>query len=204
MGHDFSKPYPVQLRGSALACKVFESLGWQVHCDGLPTKQGVLVVYPHTSNWDFVLLILAKWAVGLDLKFWGKDSLFRLPILGVWLRWLGGVPVQRESPHGIVGSMVRTMAHCKANDTYMWLALTPEGTRKWTSGWRSGFYQVALGAQVPLGICSVNFSEKTVQVSQFYTLSGDVQADMLRIAQAFDGATGKHPAQAAPIRLIEK
>ena len=201
---DFSRPHPVHQQGSKLARKLFEGLGWRVAFDGLPARQGVLIVYPHTSNWDFFVLILAKWAVGLPLKFWGKHSLFSLPVLGTWLRWLGGVPVDRSAPHGAVGDMVRTIGKHRESDAYFWLALTPEGTRKWTSGWRSGFYQVAVGADVPLGTCSVNYREKTVVVSRFYKLSGDVQADMQRVAQAFVGAVGKHAAQAAPIHIIEK
>jgi 1-acyl-sn-glycerol-3-phosphate acyltransferase len=192
------------VQGSTLAQKLFAALGWRIAFDGLPARQGVLIVYPHTSNWDFIILILAKWAVGLPLKFWVKDSLFTLPVLGTWLRWLGGVPVDRKSAHGIVGDMVRALDQCRARDAYFWLALTPEGTRKWIRGWRSGFYQVALGAGVPLGTCCVNFNKKTVVVSRFYTLSGDVQADMQRIAQAFRDAVGKHSDQAAPILMIEK
>ena len=204
MVDDFSRPHPVQLQGSALGRKLLEVLGWRIAFDGLPARQGVLIVYPHTSNWDFFVLILAKWTVGFSLKFWGKHSLFALPVLGSWLRWLGGVPVDRNAPHGVVGDMVRTIVKHRESDAYFWLALTPEGTRKWTTGWRSGFYQVALGAGVPLGTCCVNYSERIVVVSRFYKLSGDVQADMLRVAQAFDGAVGKHAAQAAPIHIIEK
>ncbi len=204
MADDFSSPHPVRLQGNALARALFAALGWRVVINGLPSRQGVLVVYPHTSNWDFVYLIIAKWAVGLPLKFWAKDSLMTIPLLGHWLRWLGAVPVDRNAPHGVVGEMVRTMEQNRARDTFFWLALTPEGTRKWTPGWRSGFYQVALGAGVPLGICSVNFPARQVVVSEFYRLSGDIDADMRHIAQAFQDAIGKHPAQAAPIRLIEK
>jgi 1-acyl-sn-glycerol-3-phosphate acyltransferase len=204
MVDDFPRPHPVQLQGSAVARSLFEALGWRIAYEGLPARQGVLIVYPHTSNWDFFILLLAKWVVGLPLKFWVKDSLFGLPVLGSWLRWLGGVPVERTSPHGIVGEMVRTLEQYRARDAFFWLALTPEGTRKRTAGWRSGFYQVALGAGVPVGTCCVNFRDKTVVVSHFYKLSGEVQADMQRIAQAFHGAVGKHATQAAPIHMIEK
>jgi 1-acyl-sn-glycerol-3-phosphate acyltransferase len=201
---DFPRPHPVQVEGNSLARTLFEALGWRIAFDGLPARQGVLIVYPHTSNWDFFVLILAKWVVGLPLKFWVKESLFALPVLGRWLRGLGGVPVARGSPQGIVGGMVRTLDQCRASDVFFWLALTPEGTRQRTAGWRSGFYQVALGAGVPLGTCCVNFREKTVVVSRFYQLSGDVQADMARIVQAFHGAVGRHAAQASPIHMIEK
>lgn len=201
---DFAKPHPVQLRGSRAARGLLGLLGWQVRFEGLPARQGVVVVYPHTSNWDFVVLLLAKWAVGFDLKFWGKDSLFRIPVFSAWLRWLGGVPVNRRAAQGMVGSMVQTLQQSKASGEPFWLALAPEGTRKWTPGWRSGFYRVAVQAQVPLGICSVHFGKKQIDVTQFITLSGDVAADFARIQQALQDAQGKHPSQAAPIQLIEK
>jgi len=192
------------MQGNALARTLFGWLGWKIHFEGLPGRQGVLIVYPHTSNWDFFILILAKWAVGLPVKFWGKDSLFKLPLIGRWMRWVGGVPVERHAKQGAVGAMTRNLNEAKKADTFFWLALAPEGTRKWLPGWRSGFYQVAVRAQVPLGICCVNFPQKTVWVNRFLNLSGQPSDDMQRIAQALTGAVGKHPAQAAPIQLIEK
>lgn len=204
MADDYERPHPVQLRGNSVAGGVLALLGWQVRIDGLPALQGVLIAYPHTSNWDFVFLLLVKWSVGLPVKFWGKESLFALPVMGHCMRWLGGVPVRRGAPQGAVGEMVRTMQQSRAVDGMFWLALSPEGTRKKTAGWRSGFYQVALGAEVPLGVCCVNYADKTVNVSHFFRLSGDVAADMQRIAGALAGAAGKRAELATPIQMIEK
>ena len=100
---------PVQLRGSVLARALLRLAGWRVRFDGLPASQGVAIVYPHTSNWDFPLGILAKWSIGIPVSFWGKDALCKLPLFGRWLRWLGGVPVDRSSHHGIVGAMAESM-----------------------------------------------------------------------------------------------
>lgn len=201
---DFPAPHPVQLQGSALAGVLLRGLGWRVHMHGLPSHQGVVVVYPHTSNWDFFILLLAKWALGLPVKFWGKDSLFALPLVGRWLRWLGGVPVNRSAPQGMVGAMVRNMAQARALDAFFWLALAPEGTRKWTPGWRSGFYRVATAAGVPIGVCSVNYPAKTIELRHFFRPTGQASADMPRIAQALRQAVGKNAAQAAPITILEK
>ena len=197
-------PMRTQLRGSKLAARLFAWLGWQLHFDGLPGKQGVLLVYPHTSNWDFVYLLLAKWAIGIPVRFWGKHTLFRIPLFGIWLRWLGGMPVQRHLKQGAVAQMAQSMVASKDTDRFFWLALSPEGTRRWTPGWRSGFYRVALAAQVPIGICCVNFSAKRVHVTEFLQLSGDTGQDLQRIAMALQGAVGKHPEQAAPIQLLER
>jgi 1-acyl-sn-glycerol-3-phosphate acyltransferase len=137
---------PVQLRGSRVARAALRLAGWQLDFNGLPARQGVAIVYPHTSNWDFVVGICAKWAIGIPVVFWGKDALFRVPVFGIWLRWLGGVPVDRGARHGMVGDMVRRMGEARARDDFFWLAWSPEGTRAWTPRWRSGFYQVAVGA----------------------------------------------------------
>ena len=90
----------MQLRGSTLARALLRLAGWRILFDGLPAAQGVAIVYPHTSNWDFVVGLLAKWGIGIPVTFWGKDSLFRIPLLGRWMRWVGGVPVDRASAHG--------------------------------------------------------------------------------------------------------
>lgn len=84
---------PVRLRGSRLARWALGLLGWRVQFDGLPAAQGVAVVYPHTSNWGFPVGLLAKWAIGLPVTFWAKDTLFAVPLFGRWLRSLAGVPV---------------------------------------------------------------------------------------------------------------
>ncbi len=204
MADDFARPHPVQLCGNRLAHRLLSLLGWQVRIEGLPALQGVLIAYPHTSNWDFIFLLLTKWAVGLPVKFWGKESLFKLPLMGTCMRWLGGVPVRRGAPQGAVGDMVRTLQQCRDNGRFFWLALSPEGTRKHSSGWRSGFYQVALLSGVPLGVCSVNYRLKTVDISHFIALSGDVASDMQRISEVLAGAIGKRAELAAPIQMIHK
>jgi 1-acyl-sn-glycerol-3-phosphate acyltransferase len=182
---------------------VLRAAGWKVFFEGLPAQQGVLVVYPHTSNWDFVVGIFAKWAIGIPVMFWGKDELFRVPVFGVWLRWLGGVPVNRTSPHGVTKEILRVFEERKARGEYFWLALAPEGTRKHIPGWRSGFYRATLGANVPLGLVSFDYGKRQVRVLDFIRLTGDEAADMARIAQSFEGVLGCNPANAAPIRLLD-
>ena len=192
---------PVQLRGSVLARALLRLAGWRVRFDGLPAAQGVAIVYPHTSNWDFPLGILAKWSIGIPVSFWGKDALFKLPLFGRWLRWLGGVPVDRSSHHGIVGAMAESMKAARAEGRFLWLALAPEGTRRHVEGWRSGFYHLALAAQVPLGLVRFDYVRREVEFRRFLQLSGDAAADMAAIAQGFDACEGRHPQQASPIRL---
>jgi 1-acyl-sn-glycerol-3-phosphate acyltransferase len=191
----------VQLQGSALARWLLGLVGWRVEFDGLPARQGVVIVYPHTSNWDFPIGLLAKWALGFPLSFWGKDSLFRLPLFGRWMRWIGGVPVDRKNPRGIVGQMVERMQGAKAQDQFCWLALAPEGTRSHTPHWRSGFYRVALQAGVPLGLAYFDYPQRVVSARRFIRLSGDVDADMAVIAGYLGHRRGRKHHLAAPVRL---
>jgi len=192
---------PIQLRGSTLARRLLGIAGWQVVFDGLPAKQGVLIVYPHTSNWDFVVGVLAKWAIGIPLAFWGKDSLFSVPLFGRWLRWIGGVPVDRTSPRGAVGEMVIRLYEARREDRFLWLALSPEGTRSYRDGWRSGFYQVALQAEVPLALAFFDYTERRVGVDSFIRLSGDAARDMAAIDARLGQRRGRKPQLAAPVRL---
>jgi 1-acyl-sn-glycerol-3-phosphate acyltransferase len=192
---------PVRLKGSALARAALGLAGWRLRFDGLPAMQGVAIVYPHTSNWDFVVGMLAKWGIGIPVTFWGKDTLFRVPLFGRWLRWLGGVPVDRSAPQGMVGQMTRELAAAKADGRFMWLALSPEGTRRYTDHWRTGFYHVALDAGVPLGLAYFDYRERVVAVEHFIMLTGDRAADLAEIARCLGHRQGSKPALAAPIRF---
>jgi len=196
-----SLPLTVPLQGSALARWMLRRLGWQLKFDGLPRRQGVLIVYPHTSNWDFIYAILAKWGIGIHVTFWGKDTLFRVPLFGRWLRWLGGLPVNRHSASGIVGPMVRELVAARAADRFMWLALSPEGTRSLKSSWRSGFYHVARDAGVPLGLAYLDYGRRVVGIEHFMILSGDMRKDMAQISATYSGVVGKRPAYTTPIQL---
>lgn len=160
------------------------------------------MVYPHTSNWDFPVMLLVKWAIGITVRFWAKDSLFRVPLLGRWLRHLGGVPVDRQSPQGAVGTMVSLMSEARAHDEICWLALAPEGTRRPSRGWRSGFYRVAVAAGVPVAVIGLDYSRKMVDISQFLNLTGQEEADYAQLAALLDGVTGRHAMLASPIRPL--
>ena len=199
----FHPPHPVRPQGSVLARKLLGVLGWRLQFEGLPTLQGVFVVYPHTSNWDFVFAVLAKWALGVQLNFWGKDTLFRVPLLGRWLRWLGGIPAVRNAPGGLVGQAIAELSAARRQERYCWLGLAPEGTRKRAAGWRSGFYQTALQADVPLCLVRLDFGRRELGATDFYRLSGHETADMAYIADSFAGVQGFQPQGASPIVLLK-
>ena len=192
----------VHFQGSKVAALALKALGWELCFNGLPGRQGVLVIYPHTSNWDFIIGILAKWAIGIPAVLWGKDSLFRIPLFGRFLRAQGGVPVVRHTPQGAVEQMIEQMKNACATGSYMWLALAPEGTRRRTAGWRSGFYRVAVACGVPVGLVFLDFGRKRVGMDSFWQLSGRPAADMQLMASRLAGVQGLRPQAAAPVTWL--
>lgn len=194
---------PLQLRGSAAARALLRLAGWRLLFDGLPAAQGVIVVYPHTSNWDFVWGMLTKWAVGVPVTFWGKAALFEVPLFGRWLRWVGGVPVVRDRPQGVVGQMVAAMRAAREQGRFLWLALAPEGTRGACAGWRSGFYRVAVDAGVPLALVKLDYGTHSVGVDSCWQLSGDMTADFALFERRYAACRGRRPELAGPVRPLE-
>lgn len=192
---------PVQFKGNALAYALMRMAGWRIDWSGLPARQGVILVYPHTSNWDFVVGLLAKWAMGLPVRFWAKNSLFKVPGFGHWVRWLGGIAVDRGSARGVVGDTVAAMLAALDRDEFFWLAVAPEGTRSLTTGWRSGSYQVAVRTRVPVGLAYFDFPSKTVGLREFVQLSGDPEEDFKLLRQHLGQRIGKRPQLASPVQL---
>lgn len=178
------------------ALRLLNLLGWQFHFKPLPGPHGIAVVYPHTSNLDFPIGLLAKWACGLEYRWLAKDSLFRGP-MGVLMRYWGGVAVDRSAPQGAIRRLAQDMHAAR----WFWLAITPEGTRAYRPYWKSGFYRIAREAQVPVSLIAIDYGKKIVDVTRTITLSGDEAADMAAIADRYQGVLGRFPENAAPIRL---
>ncbi|WP_395407698.1 1-acyl-sn-glycerol-3-phosphate acyltransferase [Pseudoduganella sp. UC29_106] len=183
-----------------IALRVLNMFGWKMLFRPLPGPRGIAVVYPHTSNWDFVVGLLGKWAVALPFRWLAKDSLFRIPLLGKWFLSLGGQPVDRSAPQG----MIRAQAERMHREPWYWLAITPEGTRSYRPHWKSGFYQLALAAGVPLLLVYIDYPNKTFGVVDHLELTGDQEQDMARIRAIYAGHEGKHPELAAPIVLADR
>ena len=120
--------------------------GWQSVFVPPPEPKGVILVYPHTSNWDFIVGVLYRYGYDLRAQWIAKHSAFRWP-LGPVLRRMGGIPIDRRKAQGTIGALVDTY---RQRDS-LWIAITPEGTRSHTDHWKSGFYRIALAADVNLG-----------------------------------------------------
>jgi len=204
MPGDYAPPLACQFQGSAWARRVLALFGWTVRFQGLPARQGVLIVYPHTSNWDFLVMMLAKWSLGVTVSFWAKAALFRIPLFGRWLVSVGALAVRRSVSQGAVAQATDALCRAKAAQQFLWLGLSPEGTRRYTPGWRSGFYRCAVAADVPLGLVRLDYARREVVATQFIRLSGERVPDMARIARYFEGVQGLRAAQATPIVLLDK
>jgi len=178
---------------------VMKLVGWRVVLAQPVPLRCVVVFYPHTSNWDFPLGLMAKWMVGVHFRFVAKDSLFATP-LAPWLRRWGGIPVDRS---GGTGMIARLAAEFAKHDDFR-LVVAPEGTRSLTPRWKSGFYHLARAANVPLAFSFIDYRRRETGVGGYIDLTGDVVADMARIAAFYADKTARRPENAGPIRLDER
>jgi len=169
--------------------------GWRVHFAPLPGPRGVLIFYPHTSNWDFPIAMLAKLAIGIPVRWLGKQALFSNFLLDRFMRRLGGEPVERQNSTGAIERLGQRIR----NADWYWLALAPEGTRKYSDSWRSGFYHIARAADVPLALAFIDYPSRTIGVLDYVQLSGDIDADLESIRAAYAGRRGYRADDAAPI-----
>lgn len=184
------------LRGFARALLL--ACGWRIEFTAPPGPRGILIVYPHTSNWDFVIGLLAKWAIGLPLRFVGKESLFRGltgATLGALMRLWGGRPVDRHRASGAVEQLAQLMR----SEPWFWLAMSPEGTRKFQDHLRSGFYHLALAMQVPVGLAFIDYGRKRIGVRDYLYMSGDVARDLARLREVYADKRGLYPQRASTI-----
>jgi 1-acyl-sn-glycerol-3-phosphate acyltransferase len=190
-------------RRAAAARWLLARAGWTVHFDGLPAARGVIVVYPHTSNWDFVVGLLAIWSMDVPLRFVGKHTLFRGPQGWLMRRW-GGMPVDRSQTSGMVGQLQAQIE----SQRWCWLALAPEGTRSLTTGWKSGFWHLGVALQsgaggaaaAPLGLASLDFARREVRLTDFVSLRGDAAADQALLAAHYARVIGCKPQLQGPVR----
>lgn len=168
--------------------KILEWAGWGIEGDIPNIPKMVAVGAPHTSNWDLILTILYTYALGIDLSWMGKHTLFKPPF-GWLFRKLGGIPVDRRAPRGTVGQMVDVLNQRES----LILAIMPEGTRSKVREWRSGFYYIALEAGVPLAMVGLDFSQKRVVLGGPFWPTGDFDSDLPRFKSFYADFRGHNP-----------
>lgn len=186
--------------GQRLATWALSLLGWKAILEPPPGPKFVAVGYPHTSNWDFLYAILWKFATGLPMNWVGKKELFP-PVLAPVMKALGGIPVDRGKKGGDFVSRVAQLI--RRRDSIV-LVVAAEGTRSRAPYWRSGFYYMALEAQVPIGLGYIDYSRRELGIGAYFLPSGDIHADFERIRAFYAGKVGKKPEKASPIRLKEE
>jgi 1-acyl-sn-glycerol-3-phosphate acyltransferase len=174
----------VRLFGRALLAL----LGWRVEGEVPDLPKFVIAVAPHTSNWDFVVGAGAMFALDLRLAFIGKHTLFRGPFAPV-LRWMGGLPVDRSSPHGLVGESINAFARTERRI----LVIAPQGTRKPVPRFKSGFLHIARGAGVPVVLAALDYGRRVVRLGPAFTVGEDIEGERARIEAHFAPIRGKRP-----------
>ena len=173
--------------------------GWAIE-GARPVSRGfVLIAAPHTTNWDLVYFLACAWAFGISPSWMGKHTLFRGP-LGPVMRWLGGVPVYRAR----AGGLVEQMAQAFERDPALVLTVPPEGTRARAAHWKSGFYQIARAARVPIVMGYLDYGRRRGGLGPILVPGDDLRADMAAFRAFYADKRGKYPECFGDIRLAEE
>ena len=175
--------------GTAIAKFIyFKILGWKLSGQMPGLKKYVVAVAPHTSWVDFFLGLLVRKVIGVKINYIGKKSLFKPPF-GWFFRWTGGAPVDRVKKEDTVSQVVR---YFKEREEFRF-ALAPEGTREKVTAWRTGFYHIAVAAEVPIVLVAFDFGKKEVKISEPRYPMGNVEGDIREYWEFYRGVQGLRP-----------
>lgn len=174
-------------------------LGWKVEGQLPADKKFLMIGAHHTSNWDFPIGLATLYVFRLRISWVGKDTLFRWPF-GGFMRWLGGIAVDRANPGGITEQLAKQLADAERQV----LLITPSGTRGRRDYWKSGFYRIAQAANVPIVCGSLDFPTRTARIGLALFPTGNIKADMDQIRAYYADTAGRHPDNATPVRLREE
>jgi 1-acyl-sn-glycerol-3-phosphate acyltransferase len=170
-------------------CVFFKLMGWKIVGEFKPEiKKCVMMVMPHTSWHDFYLGLFTRGILGIDMHWVGKKELFRFPF-GAYFRWMGGAPLDRSG--GL--NKVDTIAEIFKYKAVFRMAIAPEGTRQEVSELKTGFYYIALKAQVPIIPVAFDYGKKEVRAGNYFYPTGNIDADLQILVQNFIGVKGKIP-----------
>ena len=174
---------------SRLSAWILKCLGWRVTgWDPMSLRKYVLIVIPHTSNWDFPLGVLIRSSLGWDIKFVAKDTLFRWPFGGL-LRWMGGYPVDRTKSNNYVEAVAEIF---EENPDFR-LTIAPEGTRSKVEKLKSGFYYIAQKAQVPIILVAFDYGKKLVKIADPISPNISYEDLYVLMRKFYQDVTGKNP-----------
>ena len=163
--------------------------GWKVEGSLPPNgEKSVLIAAPHTSNWDLPYTLMVAFTLRLHIYWMGKEEIFKPPFHGLMM-WLGGIPVNRDKSTNLVAASVEAL---KAADGPLQLIVPPEGTRTGTRFWKTGFYYIATGAQVPIVMAYMDYEKKISGLGPVFQPTGNIDADMAAIKAFYAAFKGKH------------
>ncbi len=166
--------------------------GWKVQGSLPPNcSKSVFIAAPHTSNWDLPYTLMVAFSLRLHIYWMGKEQIFKPPFRGVMM-WLGGIPVNREKSSNLVAASIEAIQQA---DGPLQLVVPPEGTRSNTRYWKTGFYYIAVGAQVPIVMAYMDYEKKISGLGPVFQPSGDIDADMVRIKAFYAPFKGKNADQ---------
>lgn len=187
----------VALVRKAVARTLLTLSGWKVV--GRVPPSGILVGAPHTSNWDWVAMVLLTWRDGVQARVLIKRELFRGPLAPL-LRVTGGIPLDRSNP----GETVRALLTQAQGDDRFLLVLAAEGTRNKTDYWKSGFYKISQQTGLPVTLGFIDGPTRTMGFGPTMRPTGDVRADMDLVRAFYADKRGVHPEQRTEPRLREE
>jgi len=178
--------------------------GWKVEGQLPEHPRYVIIAAPHTSNWDMPITLFLAFALRIKCYWMGKESLFRRPFGGI-MRWLGGLPIDRSKSNNVVEQSVKAFA----GQERLVIIIPPEGTRKQVSYWKTGFYHIAHGAQVPIVLGFIDYKRKAGGIGPVVWPTGDIEADMRTIQGFYAAVSGKYPeksslAALSPGKTVER
>jgi 1-acyl-sn-glycerol-3-phosphate acyltransferase len=172
---------------SRVACRwLFRGLGWRIEGNLPDVPKAVVIVVPHTSNWDFGIGVIAMFALGVRVSFLAKHTLFWWP-LGVVMRWLGGLRIDRSSAGRVVKQIIGEFERCQQ----LVLVVAPEGTRGRVSRWKTGFYRIAQGAELSIVPVSFDYARRTIRFGEPVEPTGDFDSDRDGLEEFFVDVTGR-------------
>lgn len=182
---------PVISAVGRLFARIFlTAIGWKLEGELPETPKFVLIAAPHTSNWDLPIMLSLAFLLRARVFWMSKESVFRWPFGGL-MRWLGGIPIDRSKPNGVVGQSIERFNNSDA----LILAVPPEGTRKKVRRWKSGFYHIAVGANIPVGLGFLDYKRRRGGVNGLFHPTGDYEKDLGELQSFYAGITAKYPAQ---------
>ena len=187
-------PFARGLAGLWLWC-----FGWKVEGSLPPSVKAVAIAYPHTSNWDMPFMLAISYRLGIRPSWLGKRELFRWPF-GSFMRWLGGLPVDRGARTNMVAQVVERFQDIER----LFLVIPPSATRHLATHWKSGFYYIACGAGVPILCTFLDYTRKVGGIGPPVIPSGNIPADMNTIRAFYQGIEGRYPQNQTPIYLPEE